>query len=82
MSDSIILNIYEIKAKFSYYAKQVLKGQSFIIAYRNKPFAKFVPIPSEAVQSKIKFGLIKKKFKIPEDFNSPLLDFEKDYYGA
>ena len=39
-----VLNIYEIKSKFSEYAKQVLKGKSFIIAIRNKPFAKIVPL--------------------------------------
>lgn len=47
-----VLNIYEIKSKFSEYAKQVLKGKSFIIAIRNKPFAKIVPLVDEKSQKK------------------------------
>ena len=75
-----MLNIYEFRSRFSYYAKQVLKGRSFVIASRNRAFAEFRPLTTQS-GGKLKFGLLKGKFSIPEDFDSPLGEFEKDFYG-
>lgn len=75
------INVYEIKSRFSYYARQVLKGKSFIIAYRNRPFAKFAPLDSPTVTDAIKFGVLKGKFKVPEDFNAPLDELENEFYA-
>lgn len=75
------VNIYDIKARFSYYAKKVMSGDSFIIAMRNKPFAVLKPLEILSSNTKIKFGVLKGKFSVPNDFNKPLERFEKDYYG-
>ena len=75
------LNINEIKDRFSYYAKQVMKGKKFTICFRNKPFAELIPLP-DVNFSVIKFGVLKDQFTVPEDFNAELKDFEKDYYGS
>lgn len=74
------LNIHEIKAKFSFYAKQVMRGKSFIISIRNRPFAELRPLTTKT-NTKIHFGVLSGAFKVPEDFNAPLSDFEKQYYG-
>ncbi len=77
-----VLNIHEIKARFSHYAKLVLKGRSFIIAYRNVPFAVLQPLTKNSEVKGLTFGGLKGKFELPDDFDSPLTDFENDYYGA
>ena len=76
------LNIHEIKAKFSHYAKLVMKGKSFVIAIRNKPFAILSPLPeSFNRQKRLVFGAMKQRFEVPDDFNKPLKEFEKDFYS-
>ena len=80
-----ILNIFEIKSKFSEYAKQVMAGKRFIIALRNRPFAILQPYSSSTdtkIKNKprLKFGVLKGKFDIPDDFNEPLDSFERDFY--
>ena len=73
------LNIYELKAAFSYYAQEVLKGKSFIIAMRNKPFAEFRALPARG--KKITFGVLRNAFELPKNFNSALPDFERAFYA-
>jgi antitoxin (DNA-binding transcriptional repressor) of toxin-antitoxin stability system len=73
------LNVHEIKTRFSYFAKQVMAGKSFVICIRNKPFAELRPL-QVAEASKIRFGVLKKEFELPDDFNAPLSDFEQEYY--
>ena len=78
------INIYEFKAKFSKYAKEVLAGASLIVSIRNKPFAEFRSISSENSKP-FKFGTLKstfKSFRTPDDFDQPLVDFESSYYGS
>jgi antitoxin (DNA-binding transcriptional repressor) of toxin-antitoxin stability system len=75
------INIHEIKAAFSKYAKQVMKGKSFIIAIRNKPFAELRPHEPYSVERKVIFGVLKKQFKVPDEFNAPIDEFEKEFYG-
>jgi len=74
------VNIYELKARFSAYAREVLKGRTFILAIRNKPFAELRPL-SRNTPAKIVFGVLKGKFEMPANFNAPLEEFEQAYYG-
>ncbi len=73
------INIHQIKAAFSKYAKEVQKGKSFIIAIRNKPFAELIPIRTKK-NKKIVFGVLRNKFSLPDNFNSELEDFQNEYY--
>lgn len=78
------INIYNFKAEFSKYAKEVLRGASLIISIRNKPFAEFRPITSTKV-GQFKYGVLKdslKGYELPDDFNDSLIDFEADFYGT
>ena len=76
------LNIHQLKARFSYYTKQVLKGESFIIALRNRPFAILQPLQQGLKPKALRFGVVRGKFRVPADFNAPLADFEKSFYGT
>ena len=78
------INIYNFKAEFSKYAKEVLRGASLVISIRNKPFAEFRPISSTKV-SPFKYGVLNDSFKgfeLPDDFNDSLSDFESDFYST
>lgn len=82
--DAKLLNIYEIRTRFSFYARQVMRGKSFIVGNRSKPFAEFRPLSSaeNKPNMELKFGVLKGKVTIPADFDDPLADFENDYYGS
>jgi antitoxin (DNA-binding transcriptional repressor) of toxin-antitoxin stability system len=77
------VNIFDFKTGLSKYSKQVLKGASIIVSIRNKPFAEFRPLFSEKINP-FKYGVLKAEFKdfdLPDDFNDPLVEFEKDLYS-
>jgi antitoxin (DNA-binding transcriptional repressor) of toxin-antitoxin stability system len=76
---SRLLNIHEIKSRFSHYAREVMKGKSFILAIRNRPFAELRPLPGTS-RPRIVFGVLRGKFTVPDDFNEPLEDFSASYY--
>jgi prevent-host-death family protein len=64
------INIHEAKTHLSRLVEQAAAGKEIVIAKAGKPMAKLVPIVA-AVRPK-KFGLLKGKFSVPEDFDSPL----------
>lgn len=74
------LNINEIKANFSRYVRLAMSGKRFVIAHRNKPVAQLIPL-YEATSTNLKFGVLKGEFKIADDFDAPLVDFEHEFYG-
>jgi hypothetical protein len=59
-----------------------MRGKRFIIANRNKPFAEFRPLTSEEESKhEVIFGVLKGRFKVESNFNAPVPDFERDFYG-
>lgn len=75
------LNIYEVKTHLSKLVEQAHNGETIIIAKSGKPWAKIIPF--DAPKKRFKFGTMKGKIKISDDFNAPLPDdilalFEKD----
>lgn len=64
------VNIYEAKTHFSELINSVMNGSEIFIAKAGKPVAKIVSL--EGLKPKVKFGLLRGKFKIPEDFDAPL----------
>jgi prevent-host-death family protein len=64
------INIHEAKTHLSRIVDDVSAGAEVIIAKAGKPMARLSPIkPPIRVK---KFGLLKGKLKIPDDFNAPL----------
>jgi prevent-host-death family protein len=62
----IIANMYEAKTRLSQLVQQALDGEEVILAKAGKPLVKLVPTDHK---KKIKFGLMKGKIKIADDFN-------------
>jgi prevent-host-death family protein len=68
MSKSV--NIHEAKTHLSRLVEQAAAGKEVIIAKAGKPLARLVPL-ANVVRPK-KFGLLKGKITVPDDFNAPL----------
>ena len=65
-----IVNIHEAKTHFSRLVDEVAAGEEIIVAKAGKPAARLVPMAT--VKSKRKFGALKGKIRISDDFNAPL----------
>lgn len=63
----MVANIYEAKTHLSRLIQKALEGEEVIIAKSGKPLVKLVP--ADSGKRKVKFGLLKGKIKIAEDFN-------------
>ncbi|MFP4261101.1 MAG: type II toxin-antitoxin system Phd/YefM family antitoxin [Opitutales bacterium] len=75
------LKLSEAKAHLGKYTQKAVNGESFIIANRNRPLAKLVPIEDDHRGICPKTGLLRGQCRIAEDFDAPLHDFEASYYG-
>lgn len=64
------VNMHEAKSHFSVLVNAVMQGKEIRIAKAGKPVAKLVPL--EAKQPKVRFGVLKGKIKVPDDFDAPL----------
>ena len=71
----------QAKTHLSRYARRVKRGETIVLCDRNKPFAEIRPIKPKSTPAKVKLGFLKGKLELPDDFNEPLLDFEKRFYG-
>ena len=65
-----IVNIHQAKTHLSRFVEEVAAGAEIIIAKAGKPVARLVPIAPAARPKRL--GLLKGKFKVPNDFNRPL----------
>jgi prevent-host-death family protein len=68
--------IHEAKTHLSRLIKQALAGEEVVIAKRNKPLVKLVPV--QARKTVPRFGGWEGEIWMAEDFDEPLEDF-KDY---
>src|SRR5580700_4264252 len=67
------LNIAEAKAKFSELVDAAARGDGTIIAKSGTPVAMLVPL-DHAKHAPIKFGTLKGKVRIADNFDDPLPD--------
>ncbi|HEY7856198.1 MAG TPA: type II toxin-antitoxin system prevent-host-death family antitoxin [Terriglobales bacterium] len=73
-----IVNIHAAKTQFSKLLARVAKGETIIIAKANRPIARLGPLPQPTALGWARdLGVW-----IAPDFDAPLLDFEKDFYGG
>jgi prevent-host-death family protein len=70
MSRSV--NIHEAKTHLSRLVDEVAEGAEVIIARAGRPVARLVPLQA-APEPKV-LGLLEGKFRVPDDFDSPLPD--------
>ena len=64
------VNIHEAKTQFSRLVDAAANGEEIIIAKAGKPAARLVPL--ERVKTKRRFGALKGKIRIGDDFDTPL----------
>ena len=76
----VAINIQHAKTHLSRYARRVKAGETVILCERNKPIAEIRPIP--ATRRRVRLGLFKGKFSVPENFNKSLRGFERDFYAS
>jgi len=66
------VNIHQAKTNLSKLVERAEAGEEIVIARAGKPAAKLAPLAEARVGRRL--GLLDGKFKIPDDFNSPLPD--------
>ncbi|MDF3839009.1 type II toxin-antitoxin system Phd/YefM family antitoxin [Cupriavidus basilensis] len=66
------VNIHEAKTNFSRLVDAAAAGEEIVIAKAGKPAARLVPM--ERVKPVRRFGMLKGKVHIAEDFDAPLPD--------
>ncbi|MGC2108681.1 MAG: type II toxin-antitoxin system Phd/YefM family antitoxin [Candidatus Korobacteraceae bacterium] len=72
------VNIHEAKTHLSRLLERVALGEEVVIAKAGKPVARLVPIKPERAPRPLGTG--KGDFVVPDDFNDPMPEFEKDFY--
>lgn len=64
------VNMHDAKTHFSKLVDAAAGGEEIIIAKAGVPTAKLVPL--SPVKPRLKFGTLKGKMSIPDDFDEPL----------
>jgi len=65
-------NIHEAKTHFSKLVDTVMQGEEIVIAKAGKPAVKLVPLLPR--KPELRFGVLKGKIRIADDFDTPLPD--------
>ena len=77
------LNLSEAKASLGRLLNEVKKGKKFTIAQRNKPIAILTSVESTGQpERKLKIGVLKGYFTVPDDFDNSVSEFEDVFYGT
>jgi prevent-host-death family protein len=63
------INIHEAKTHLSRLVEDVAEGAEIVIAKAGKPMARLVPL---APRTGIRFGVLKGRIEIADDFDAPL----------
>lgn len=66
------VNIFEAKTQLSKLVEKAEHGQDVVIARAGKPVARLTQL--EPVKRPIRFGLLKGKIRVADDFDAPLPD--------
>jgi prevent-host-death family protein len=74
-----IVNMYEAKTQLSALVDQAISGDDVIIARNGKPQARITALVP--AKGKIKYGLLKGKFTVPDNFDAPNPEIEALFYG-
>lgn len=66
------VNIYEAKTRLSQLVDQAAAGEDVIVSRNGKPLARLTRL--QPAKRPIRFGLLKGRVTIPDDFDAPLPD--------
>jgi prevent-host-death family protein len=76
------VNIHEAKTHLSRLVDSAAKGEPFIIAKAGKPLVKVVPLDTQPVRVKKRFGFMRGQISVPDDFDTMFQDeIEEMFYG-
>jgi prevent-host-death family protein len=76
-----VLNVHEAKARLSELLDRVERGETVVIARRNKPVAELRPVPAPTEKPRRPIGLAKGKIHIAPDAFAPMSEEElADWY--
>jgi prevent-host-death family protein len=64
------VNIYEAKTRLSQLVDRAANGEDVVVSRNGKPLARITRLDSP--KRRVKFGVLKGKLSIPEDFDAPL----------
>jgi prevent-host-death family protein len=67
------VNIYEAKTHLSRMVDRAAEGEEIIIFRNGRPVARLCQLEPRKRNS-VKFGLLKGRFEVPDDFDAPLPD--------
>ena len=63
------VNIHEAKTHLSRLVERAAQGESFVIAKAGKPMARMVPLDAPKVGEARRFGFLKGRISVPDDFD-------------
>lgn len=64
------VNIYEAKTRLSQLVDKAAAGEDVVVSRNGKPLARITRL--DAPKRRVRFGVLKGKLTIPEDFDAPL----------
>ena len=67
------VNIYEAKTHLSRMVDRAAEGEEIIISRNGRPVARLCQLEPRK-RNTVKFGLLKGRFEVPDDFDAPLPD--------
>jgi prevent-host-death family protein len=65
-----MVNIYDTKTRLSQLVDKAASGEDVVVCRNGKPLVRITQL--EAPKRRVKFGLLKGKLTVPEDFDAPL----------
>lgn len=75
------IKLSEAKAHLGRYAREAARGKRILITDRNRAMAVLSAAETGYRGIRPRLGLMEGMASIPEDFDAPLEEFEKDFYG-
>ena len=64
------INVHQAKTHLSRLLDRAQAGEEFLIAKAGKPVARLGPVAP--ARRKVRFGVLKGKIKVPDDFDAPV----------
>ena len=65
-----MVNIYDTKTRLSQLVDKAASGEDIVVCRNGKPLVRITQL--QAPKRRIKFGVLKGRLTVPEDFDAPL----------
>lgn len=79
----VTVNLHELKAHLSAYARRVKAGETVVVCERNKPIGEFRPLSAAMVrEQRPAAGLFRGKFPVTDDFFAADKELAADFFSG